>query len=244
MKLPLLALAAATFALANSATAAIVSLQNDSGSLKLQTFVPPAITSGTLTNPYGAPPLPPVTTLSNGLAMSFIVTSDFLASANTNSGGKITTMNGDLVLLVSFPTQVSLTTTVLEDGIWSKTGTGTVDVSGQIKVEEADHGNSPLESHTTAFGSETYDPSGTWKLQTTAATFAGGFFTYKITIDNTLVASALATQGTGSALIAKKDFTLLLTTDGAAGGPVAPEPATLGVLGMGSLALLARRRRR
>lgn len=225
-----------------SANAAIVTLQSDTGSLKLQTFAPPAITSSTLTNPYGAPPLPPVFNLPNGLAMSFIVTSDFLASANTASGGKINTMNGDLVLTVSFPTQVQLTATVLEDGIWSKGGVGTVDVTGQIKVEEADHGNSPIESHTVAFGPETYDPSGTWKLQTTAPSFSGAFFSYTITIDNTLVASALASQGTGSSLIAKKDFTLLLTTDGSSGAGT-PEPASLGILALGGLTLLVRRKR-
>src|SRR4051812_18825740 len=80
MKLNLLswAIAGTLCTLATSAGAAtLVSLQNDSGPLQLQTFVPPAIPSSTLTNPYGAPPLPPIVTLPNGIVMSFIVTSDF-----------------------------------------------------------------------------------------------------------------------------------------------------------------------
>ena len=45
-------------------------------------------------------------------------------------------------------------------------------------------------------------------------------------------------------MIAKKDFTIIITTDGSTGsGPPIPEPASLGVLALGTLALLSRRRR-
>lgn len=224
--------------------AVLISPLGDSGTLRVETYAPPAITSVTLTNPYGSPPLPAIVPITNGYSLTFTITSDFLATANSNSGGKTTTMDGKLDLLLTFSAPVLLTTNVYEDGLWAKIGTGTVDVTGGVVVNEADH-VFPLESHGKIFGAEIYDPSGTWKLQDQVTGFTTPHTSYHVSIDNTLIAEALGAPGS-SAFLAKKDFTLIFTTDGSSGTgqPPVPEPASLGVLALGGLALIARRRTR
>ena len=238
--------AAGVIALAAQSThaATIVNLLGDTGTLRNETYAPPAITSVTLINPYGAPPLPTVVPIVNGVSLTFTVTSDFMTFANSNSGGKTQTMDGKLDLLITFSAPVHLTTNLVEDGLWSKVGTGTVDVTGGIVVNEADH-VLPVETHGKLFGAETYDPSGTWKLVDQVTGFSGSYTTYRVSIDNTLISEALGAPGS-SAFLAKKDFTLVFTTDGSngSGQPGLPEPASIGVLALGGLALIARRRSR
>ena len=83
--------------------------------------------------------------------------------------------------------------------------------------------------------------SGYWSLTDQVTGFSGAYTTYKISLDNILEAVSPASEASGSAKIAKKDFTITFITDGGGGG--VPEPASLSVLAMGSLALMARRRR-
>jgi hypothetical protein len=224
---------------------AIVSLLGDSGTLTVETYSPPTISSVTLSDPYGAPPLPTIVPITNGFALTFVPTAQFLATANSFSGGKTTTMDGKLDLLITFSSPVQLTTNVYEDGIYSKTGTGTVNASGGVVVSEADH-VIPTQTVGNSFPGATYNASGTWSIFDQATGFTSSFSNYKVSIDNTLIAEALATQGTGTSYIAKKDFTLVFTTDGSSGSgqsPQTPEPASLGVLALGGIALLARRRK-
>jgi hypothetical protein len=83
---------------------------------------------------------------------------------------------------------------------------------------------------------------GYWSLFDQVTGFSGTYFTYKISLDNILEAKSLASSTSDIAWISKKDFTFIFTTDGSSGGGV-PEPASLGIMAMGCLALLARRRR-
>ena len=179
----------------------------------------------------------------NGIALTFTPTSDFIAFASNSSGGKTQTMDGKLDLLITFATPVHMTTNIFEDGIWSTTGIGTKDVTGGVVVSEAND-IIPTESHGSIFGAENYNASGTWSLFNQVSGFAGAFTTYKVSIDNTLIVEALASATSSSAFLAKQDFTVTFTTDGSTGGgPPTPEPASLGVLALGGVALLARRRK-
>jgi len=230
----------------NARAALSVNLLGDTGTLRVETYAPPAITSVTLTDPYGAPPntltIVPVT---NGFSLTFTPTSDFLATANSSSGGQTTTMDGKLDLTVTLATAGHLTTNIYENGIWATSGTGTVNATGGVVVQEADDVVSK-ETHGNFFGTgqpgAVYNASGTWNLFDQVTGFSGSFTTYHISIDNTLIAEALA-PGAGSAFLAKKDFQIIFTTDGSSGTPNTPEPASLGVLALGGVALLARRRK-
>lgn len=237
------AIAGAIALFAQSTQAAtVVNLLGDTGTLRTEYHAPPTITSVTLVNPYGAPPLPALVAIPNGVSLSFITTADFLASASSASGGKTTTMDGKLDLIITFDAPVKLTTNIFEDGIWSTTGNGTVNVLGGLIVSEADNVVS-TESIGNAFPAETYNGSGTWKLFDQVTGFVGSYRSYKISIDNTLIAEAIG-GSPGTAYIAKKDFQITFTTDGSTGGgPPIPEPASLGVLALGSIALLARRKK-
>jgi hypothetical protein len=61
-------------------------------------------------------------------------------------------------------------------------------------------------------------------------------------VDNDLIAESLA-GAPGFASIAKKNFSIIFTTDGSSGGGPIPEPASLGVLVLGAGALFLRRRK-
>ncbi len=231
------AIAGAICALVGSARASmIVNSLTDTGSLQIQTTVPSAITSVTLTDPYGAPPVPTIVAVTNGFALTFTVTSDFLSTANTTTGSKISTMDGMLNLVITFNTPVSLTTNVYENGIYSQMGSAVANVTGKVTVSNA----AATETHSNFFPTPVLDPSGTWSIADQLTGFSTSSTSYNVSIDNTL----LATSTGGSALIAKKDFTIIFTTDGSAGnGQPSPEPASLGVLALGGVALLARRRK-
>lgn len=216
------------------------------------------IGSATLPNPYGAPPFPAVTTVTPNTVWSIIFTptADFFSSASNGSlgtAGKTSVMEGklDFYITLDTPNPVKLTTNVYENGIWDTTGNGTRDVKGGVVVTGVtvvgnNYNEGEVRSDNSGFLSESYTPSG-WSLfnQVQGSSFTNSYFTYKISIDNALIAESLSSPGApGSAYIAKKDFRIVLTTDGSSGsGAPAPEPASLGVLALGGLALLARRRR-
>jgi hypothetical protein len=215
-----------------------LNLLGDTGSLVVTTYSPVTrVAVATLTDPYGTP-LPAITPVTGGWAITLSPTAEFLATANNAGGGKTTVMDGQLSFYVTFDSPVSLTTTLYEDGIWITSGNGTVNVNGGMVVSEAD--NTPTsQSHSNNFPAVTFNNSGYWSLSNQVSGFNNTFTKYKISIDNTLLAESLMSESSGSAYIAKKDFTLILNTDG--GG--VPEPSSLGVLATGCLALLARRRR-
>ena len=241
------ALAVMGFGVAAQATPVIDLLSViDTGSLTDTTYPPITQTVvSTLTNlptpPYGVPPLPAITPVTGG--WSITVTPDFsvFQARADNVGGRNTqVMDGYLSFIIDFGTPVNLTATLTEDGRWNTTSASSrVEVVPTMIVSEADH-TPTTESPFQNLQPVVYDHSGIWTLSDQVTGFTNSYTKYKITIDNYLLADSLVSTDYSEALIQKKDFTLILSTNG--GGGV-PEPSTLGVLATGCLALLARRRR-
>jgi hypothetical protein len=252
MKLACAALAAVICAVCASRAnaAATVNLISDTGSKDVVTGA--YSSSASIASPYGTSITPPTIVPISGTSwqIDLVPTAQFSAFAFAQPTGQTTTMDGKLDIYVTFPSTIKLTVNVNEDGWWSTSGTGTVSATGGLVVTAVDSGTlAAIESHGQAFGSPTLNSNGSWslfnKLDGTSFWGDAGYTTYKISIDNTLIAQALlpSPNANGTAFIAKKDFTLVLTSDGSSGGPNVPEPASLGVLALGGLALLARRRR-
>jgi hypothetical protein len=189
----------------------------------------------TFPNAYGTPPaLPVITPITSGWQLTFAP--NFMAMADNKVVGERQVVDGSLSFFITFDSPIHLTANLFEDGIYGTTGNGAVNVTGGMIVWSGDN----TEMHHSTFPAASFS-NGYWSLTDQVTGFTGAYTTYKISLDNILQAESLASQTAGSAMVAKKDFTITFTTDGSGGG--VPEPATLGVLAVGSLALMARRRR-
>ena len=229
------------FGAAAQATPTISSLIN-TGTLRVTTYNPTTqVSNTTLVNPYGNPPQPTITPITSGWVLTFAPSSDFFASGNNFSGSnpKTTEVDGHLEFDITFTSPVVLTTNIYEDGIWSTTGAGSKLVNGGVTVKETNDIILP-ESHQGGYPAAAFTPSGGWTLFTQVGGFSGSYTSYHVVVDNTIIAESMTL---GTAFIAKKDFSIVLTTDGTNGGGQAPEPASLGVMAVGCLALIVRRRR-
>jgi hypothetical protein len=229
---------AGVVACALPAEAATITVLNDTGDVDVLT--PTLHSRVSLTNLYGTSPVVPAITQTSATTyeIDFAPTAAFNASAYAQPAGQVTTVDGSLDIIVTFPSPVPLITDIFEDGVYVKSGTGAVNASGGVTVWAVDPStyaklSGPLGN---AFGNATYNSNGTWVLTDQVSGFTGSYYAYMIHVDNILVAQATlpTPDAQGTAWIAKKDFTLVFTT---------PEPASLGVLALGALALLARRRR-
>jgi hypothetical protein len=237
---------ASVLACANRVEAATISVLNDTGDLDVITATQHSRTA--LTNLYGtAPVVPAITQTSNtSYEIDFAPTASFNASAYALPSGQTSTFDGSLDIIVTFSAPIQLTTNIFEDGVFNVTGNGKVNVTGGVTVWAVD----PLthvklaESRLGSFGNPTINNNGTWTLADQVTGFTNSYSAYMIHVDNVLVAQSLLSSPAvdGSAWIAKKDFTLVLTTDGSGGNGI-PEPASLSILALGGVALLARRRR-
>jgi len=232
--------AAGVALLAGSASAApSLTLLGDSGTLRVTTYSPSTSTVSASVGPvYGTSPLPSITTSVNGSIItwkiSFTPSSQFFAAANNAGGGKTTELDGKLDVIFTADNPFVLgSVQVLEDGIWNTSGNGTKNVTGGLVVTN----QATSSTGGNSFGGATFAAGGLWTLSDVLSGPVGGASaSYKLSIDNALLAESLAGAAGGSAYIAKKDFTIIIQTG-------VPEPASLGVLALGSLALIARRRK-
>jgi len=233
-------IAAGVALLAGSASAApSLTLLGDSGTLRVTTYSPSLqVVSPSVGPVYGTSPLPTVSSVTvagvTTYKIVFTPSSQFFAAANNAGGGKTVEMDGKLDLLFTESSAIQLQSVqILEDGIWNTTPNGTVNVKGGLVV--TNQGNSATNGN--SFPAATFASGGLWTLtDNLTGNFGPATTSYKLSIDNTLIAEALAGQTGGSAYLAKKDFTIIITTG-------VPEPASLGVLALGSLALISRRRK-
>jgi hypothetical protein len=249
-------LAAAVVAGASSyASAAIPTYTyiGDSGTLEIAANPPGAFPPGvsTLSSPYGTSAItgPVITPLSggNGWVLTFTPSSDFFAAANNHGGsGETSTMTGKLDFDLTFSSAIKLTANIVEDGIYNTSGNGTVSVSGGSVIAEAVDPvpNEKILNGNLGAGAVFNPVTHGWTAFLQITGFQNAYTTYKLSIDNDLIAESLASSTLGSAMITKKDFSIVITTDGSTGGggPPIPEPASLGLFAIGVLALLKRRR--
>lgn len=232
--------------------AASVSISGDDGTLRVTTYSPTTeIATAPLASPYGTSVAgnPTITEIVPNTVwkIDFTLSSVFFASANSAGGGKTTEMDGHLTFDFNTTVPISATVNVFEDGIYSKSGPGaTVAATGGLivtPVTPAPTVDQPIGNSFPTMLTNSLGP-GTWQIFDQVTGFKSAYTTYKISIDNDLLAEALATTGGGTASIAKKDFTIYITSNGSPGGtPPTPEPASLGILGIGALGLLSRRRK-
>jgi hypothetical protein len=242
MRTQLLMAAAAALALLGTAMAAeaspTIQILSNSGTWRDTFYSSNTSTLLSVTDPYGtAPVVPVITQIAGGWKVTFAPSADFMAMADNATGGERQVFDGNLSFVINFGSPVHLSTSLMEDGIYRSTGNGTYSVTGGLIIAEADDAV-PAETIHNTFPVATYD-NGYWSLTDDLSGFTYAYASYQISLDNILEAWSLASQTAGSALVAKKDFSLIFYD----GGGTTPEPATFGVLATGCLALLARRRR-
>jgi len=160
------------------------------------------------------------------------------ASSATYNASEFVDTDGRLTLLLHFDTPISLIASISETGNYSTTGSGSVnDLGGGVAIEAINP--IPLE---TKIGALTFaqPTSSMWTANATIAGFVGSYTDYQLTIDNDLFANAPAPSGNiaNTASISKNDVTITIGTPGTGR---TPEPASLGLLAIGGLTLLARR---
>lgn len=205
-------------------------LGND-GTVRVTTYSPTlTVTNSTLANPYG--PLPPViSVVPNGWALTYTLNPAFMATTTNAAGGRSENVAAKLDFEITFDAPIQLTANIVEGGTYSETGPGEVSVfGGAVITAGAEQRGSGLLGTNAVFG------AGTWSSSAQVTGFAGQYSTYRIVVDNDLFAYAPTSLVAGTAAIKKDSFTIIITND-------VPEPASLGVLAVGAMGLLVRRRR-
>jgi hypothetical protein len=219
----------------------VIEILGDTGNLE-DTFFATSITSGEeYANPYGTGGIiPRIAQIDGGWKLTFAPSADFLAIADNMAGGERQVFDGNLSFTIDFGVPIHLVTLLSEDGLYGVTGNGAVTVKGGVIVVE-NNGANPAETLARALPVPTFGPAdGYWSVKGFEISgFKSAYSSYHVSLDNILKAWSLSSETAGSAWIAKKNFSLIFLD----GGDPTPEPATLGVLATGCLALLARRRR-
>ena len=248
-----IALAAGCSFSASALAAPGITILGDDGTLRVTTYSPTTqIATAPLSLPYGLPPSPTMITSSPPVItvvpntewqINFSLSPQFFAMANSSGGGATSETDGKLTFTFTADLPFQATVTVNEDGVFSTGGDGVVLPSGGLIVTP--NVDSPSEELGNSFPAPTLNGAmgpNTWQISDTLTGFQNSYSSYKISIDNNLFAEALAGNGGGNASITKRDFTIFISTNGSPGGaPPTPEPATLGVLAIGALALIRRR---
>jgi hypothetical protein len=216
---------------------------SDSGAITVTMTPPLQVATASLGSLYGPPTITPI---ASGWKLTFSPSAGFFATANNLGGSSTQTfvLDGHLSFDVSFDSPVKLTTNIIEDGIYNTTGNAMVSVAGGGSVTPlAPLPTGPAIINGNLGSNVTYNASSdSWSGNLQITGFQTAYTSYSVSLDNILTAEAFAGQSFTSSMIAKKDFTLYLTTDGSSGTGV-PEPASLSMLGLGFVAIIARRRR-
>jgi hypothetical protein len=187
-------------------------------------------------NPYGTQPMPNITTTTDSASITFTPSSFFIVKAN-DSIGTDNWVNGSFSFMVTFPSAVNLTTSLVESGTYQN-NSGTSQVTATVGVTALN--SAETAKYNTVQNNFNVPSTSTiaWSINNQfSPAFNDTYTTYLVAVDNVLEAVSTTSNTT---TMDKKFFTITVS-DGSGGG--VPEPASLGVLAMGSLALMARRRR-
>jgi hypothetical protein len=231
--------AAATLAAATSANASIIHYANVSGGVLSITNITETNDNGSGVFNYGDAGAPsyygPASLNASTLTLSLPITGTlpFASSATGPDGSDILGVKLAFDLTSTVPIPVAAFVTEVGDYFASGGGIGGDDSSILIFDSSSDL----LASGTGAYNPAAGTTSAVW-TDTAGATGNGLATSFHVVIDNVLHTAAPAP--TDFAFIEKKALTISI---GTGGSPGTPEPASLGVLGLGALALINRRRK-
>jgi hypothetical protein len=225
-------------ALASTLQAAPVYTQlGNSGTLQVTTYSPSlVITSGTVPSPYGNV-APTISAVPGGYKLTFTLSPGFLVNASNVAGGRQEAFLAKLDFQIAFDGPIKLTARMEESGMFGETGQGDASVFGGLVVRSVD---GPVEQLANGLlGSNATFANGTWSSFAQVSGFQNAHQTYRLTIDNDLIAFAPPVATPSTAFIRKDTFSIIVTGD----GPVIPEPGCLSLFAVGATSLLIRRRR-
>ncbi len=219
---------------ASAFAAPTFAITGNTGTMRVTDYAPLSITTSNVSDPYA---VPTVGITGNTISLTFALTpSVFSATASNSTGGQTTQMDGKLDFNVSFSSPVFLQAMFSESGSDITQNTGTVSMLAGAVITETDN-----LAQTTDGGNFTSIFTGnSWSAGLTTDGFTQEYSNYHISLDNELIAEALANANLSTATIEKTTLTITLTPG--AGTP-APEPATLALLAMPLAALALRRRK-
>jgi hypothetical protein len=191
---------------------------------------------------YGQP------VFSNGV-LSFPSLNQFFASANGGATASSDLLRAKLSFKVTMPVATATLFNLSEGGIFQGYGGGNGSVIAGVVVTDV-NGNPITVTPSTStvvpqipFLSSPTGPATTFTWTGTLnPTASSALVTYTVELDNDLTATAPINPGTSFAYLDKKTLTITFPGTGGAQPPI-PEPASLGVLLLGSATLLNRRRR-
>ena len=231
--------AAAVVAVASSAQASIIHYATLSNGGITVSNITETNGNGSGTFNYGDPGAPSYYgpgSLSSG-TINFPITGTLPFSSTSSGVNDSDVLDVKLSFDVSSQSAMPVAAFLSEVGDYFASGTGTGGDDASLLIFSP--GGTLLASGTGVYAAPALTTAAIWS-NTVGATGAGIAPSFHIVIDNLLHTASIAP--TDFASIEKKGVTINLGT-GTGGGPGTPEPASLGLLALGGMALVARRRR-